>query len=150
MSSDPGKHRHVSANTMTPSRANEDAIAQQQHSNRNDPVITIKPKFGWWMNLLFKWNKRKIFTAGRSKTGWFTITGHFNSTSGFTMASPEKILFSPNTIYGVEGMIFSVRKGSLIAETLGDITIIWKVMAFYDVMPSAEIFCKRVGKINRG
>jgi hypothetical protein len=102
--------------------------------------VTMR-KFGFIDKLLFKFGRRKVFEAGISKTGSFTLTGHLNHTGGITVASPEKILYTPHNVYGVEGIVFSMRKGSLISETKDNITCIWQVIAFIE---PRTIYARRI------
>jgi hypothetical protein len=145
VSTQEGKSRHVSANTLTPARAGGQ---QPSRLSSNSRPIPTKPKTGFLYKLvlrfLIRWGMRKHFEAGISKTGHFTFTAHYSSTSGLNVASPEKILYTPNNVYGVEGIVYSVRLGSLISETVGDVSTIWKVI---ELQEPSILYCKRMKKI---
>ena len=140
-----GKSRHVSADTVTLARAGG---RQGSQPSSNPRPIPVKSKTGFFYNLILRlfirWGIRKHFEAGISKTGHFTLTAHYSSTSGLNVASPEKILYMPNNVYGCEGIVYSVRLGSLISETVGDMTTIWKVI---ELQEPSILFCKRMKKI---
>lgn len=146
ISTQDGKHRHKSANTI--SHVHDGGVPVQKAQN-NGITITNQGT-GFFQKLilkyLMKWGFRKIFTAGISKTGHFTITQHFTSTSGLIVSSPEKVLFIPHNTYGMEGVVSSVRIGSILNETVGPITTIWKVIAMHS--PNI-LMCKRIKKITK-
>jgi hypothetical protein len=141
-----GKHRHKSANTI--SHVHDNGVPDQK-AQHNGITITNQAT-GFFQKLilkyLMKWGFRKIFTAGISKTGHFTITQHFSSTSGLIISSPEKVLFVPRNVYGMEGVVSSVRMGTMINETTGPATFIWKVIGMHS--PNI-LMCKRIKKITK-
>ena len=133
-----GQYRHVSANTATISRVG------RSPSRASAPAVRTVPLFsGLWHKILMALGRCTLMAVERSKKGHFTFT----ATENAVVASFEKILHVPyNNIYDVEGVVFVLQLGTIIAETKGDITVIWKVIGLHE--PSI-VTLKRVGIVRQ-